>query len=200
MKGMLLKDILNIRGQIAYYAVIIAVFFAVAAVTGNLYFYAGISCFCGVAVPLSAVAYDEKDNWERFALAAGVTRGRLALSRYLLGLASFFPVWGLSFLLFVLPSFRTAENLLAVLTFGGMGLLVMSVVLPLVFKMGTEKARAVYIVVILAVMLCSAGLASFFGLAEGAVPVVAAVLLAAGIVSVPISFAVSCSVYRKKDF
>ena len=60
MKGMLLKDILNIRGQIAYYAVIIAVFFAVAAVTGNLYFYAGISCFCGVAVPLSAVARDAR--------------------------------------------------------------------------------------------------------------------------------------------
>ena len=96
MKGTFLKDVINLKGQLLYYAVVIAVFFAVGAVSGNIYFYAGVSMFCGVVAPLSAIAYDEKDNWDKFALASGVTRNQLAVSRYLLGLIIFLPMWAIS--------------------------------------------------------------------------------------------------------
>lgn len=115
MKGTFLKDLMNLRGQFVYYGLIAVIFFVVAALTGNIYYFAGLSIFCGVVAPVSALAYDEKDNWDKFALASGVTRSSLALSRYLLGLTLLVPVWALSFALFALPSFRTSENLYTVL-------------------------------------------------------------------------------------
>lgn len=201
MKGTFLKDVINLKGQLLYYAVVIAVFFAVGAVSGNIYFYAGVSIFCGVVAPLSAIAYDEKDNWDKFALASGVTRKELAVSRYALGLAIFLPVWLVSFVFFVFPAFRTAENLYTVLTFGGLGLAVMDVVLPLVFKIGVEKARAAYIVLVVAVMALCIGAGSFIGLAGGSAPLVGAIAaLAVGGAGLPVSLCVSLAIYRKKDF
>ncbi len=201
MKGTFLKDVINLKGQLLYYAVVIAVFFAVGAVSGNIYFYAGVSIFCGVVAPLSAIAYDEKDNWDKFALASGVTRKELAVSRYALGLAIFLPVWLVSFVFFAFPAFRTAENLYTVLTFGGLGLAVMDVVLPLVFKIGVEKARAAYIVLVVAVMALCVGAASFIGLAGGSAPLVGAIAaLAVGGAGLPVSLCVSLAIYRKKDF
>lgn len=201
MKGTFFKDLLNIRGQFCYYAVVVVIFFIVSALSGNLYFYAGVSSYCGVVAPLSALSYDEKDGWEPFALAAGVTRKELVLSRYLLGGAVMLPVWALSFLFFALPSLRTAENLYVLLSFGGMGLLVMSATLPFVFKLGVEKARAVYIVLIVACMALCIGAASLIVVAGGEGPLItAAALVAAGVVSVPVSAAFSLSIYRKKDF
>ena len=64
MIGTFVKDLKNLSGQLLYYAIIIVVFFGVGAVSGNVYFYAGLSIFCGVVAPLSAVSYDEKDNWD----------------------------------------------------------------------------------------------------------------------------------------
>lgn len=201
MKGTFLKDIMNLKGQMLYYAFVIVFFFAVGAITGNIYFYAGVSIFCGVVAPLSAIAYDEKDNWDKFALASGVSRKELAFSRYALGLSLFVPVWALSFVFFAIPSFRTAENLYTVLTFGGLGLAVMDAVLPLVFKLGVEKARTVYIVLVVAVMAFCVGAASLIGLAGGYVPLVAcAATLAVGVIGLPVSAAVSLSVYKYKDF
>ncbi len=201
MIGTFVKDLKNLSGQLLYYAILIVVFFGVGAVSGNIYFYAGLSIFCGVVAPLSAVSYDEKDNWDKFALASGVTRSELAVSRYLLGLSVLLPVWALSFLFFAIPSFRTAENLLAVFTFGGLGLIVFDCVLPLIYRIGVEKSRVVYMIVVVAVMALSVGAASLVELAGGdPARVIAGIILALGVLGVPVSAAVSCRIYRRKDF
>ena len=85
--------------------------------------------------------------------------------------------------------------------FGGMGLIVTDVVLPLVFRIGVEKARAVYLLVVLAVMLLSVGAASFIELIGGDSAFIGACLLfAAGVAGVFVSFVVSVGIYKKKDF
>lgn len=201
MKGTILKDLKNLKGQLLYYALLIVVFFVVGAATKNIYFYSGLSMFCGVVAPLSAVAYDEKDNWDKFALAAGVTRRELALARYLLGLMIFVPIWAISFVFFAFPAFRTQGNLFAVLIFGGMGLTVMDIVLPLVFRIGVEKARAAYLLVVLAVILLSVGAAALVELIGGN-PALAAscAFLAIGIAGAFVSLSVSEGIYKRKDF
>ena len=170
-------------------------------VSGNIYFYAGVSIFCGVVAPLSAISYDEKDNWDKFALASGVSRKSLALSRYALGLAIFVPVWAISFVFFAIPGFCTEENLYTVLAFGGLGLAVTDGVLPLVFKLGVEKARTVYVVLVVAVMALCVGAASFIGLTGGYAPLIGSLAaLAVGIIGLPVSVCVSLTIYRHKDF
>ena len=201
MKGTFLKDLMNLRGQFVYYGLIAVVFFVVAALTGNIYYFAGLSIFCGVVAPVSALAYDEKDNWDKFALASGVTRRSLALSRYLLGLTLLVPVWALSFVLFALPSFRTSENLYTVLAYGGLGLAVVDIVLPLVFKIGVEKARTIYIVIVVAVMVLCVSAASFIELVAPSAAFAGTIAVAVlGVLGVPVSVCVSLAIYRNKDF
>ena len=201
MKGTFLKDVINLKGQLLYYAVVIAVFFAVGAVSGNIYFYAGVSIFCGVVAPLSAIAYDEKDNWDKFALASGISRRELALSRYILGLAAFLPAWGLSFVFMAIPALRSFENLYVIITYGGLGLITMDCVLPVVYKIGVDKSRLFYIFLILIVMLLSVGAATLVELIGGdPVAVIAYLLVGLGIVGLFVSLGISVSVYRHKDF
>lgn len=105
MIGTILKDLKNLKGQIAYYVLLFAVFFVVSALSRNIYYSAGLSIFFGVLVPVTALSYDEKDNWDKFALASGISRRELALSRYVLGLAAFLPAWGLSFVFMAMLAF-----------------------------------------------------------------------------------------------
>ena len=64
MKGTFLKDIMNLKGQMLYYAFIVVFLFAVGVVSGSIYFYAGVCIFCGVVAPLSEIDNCEKDNWD----------------------------------------------------------------------------------------------------------------------------------------
>lgn len=94
MFGVMLKDIKNVRGQLLYYAAVVAVFFAIGIILKNVYFYMGAIIFVAAVLPISALAYDEKDNWDKFALASGVTRGQLVIARYVLGIVAFVPFFG----------------------------------------------------------------------------------------------------------
>ena len=66
MVGLIFKDLKNVKGQILYYIIVFAVLTAVSLVTGNVYFMSGVSFLC-VAFPLSALAIDEKDKWDKCA-------------------------------------------------------------------------------------------------------------------------------------
>ena len=107
MLGTIIKDFKNIFGQFIYYFVLMVVFMAVSVITKNIYYYMGAIVFFCVAVPLSALAYDEKDNWDKFALASGVTRNQLAVSRYLLGLIVFLPMWAKYICVYLFPHIGT---------------------------------------------------------------------------------------------
>ena len=64
-----------------------------------------------------------------------------------------------------------------------------------------NKARTVYTVLVVAVMALCVGTASLIGLAGGYVPLIAcAAALAVGVIGLPVSAAVSLSVYKYKDF
>ena len=201
MKGTFLKDIMNLKGQMLYYAFIVVFFFAVGVVSGNIYFYAGVSIFCGVVAPLSAISYDEKDNWDKFALASGVTRNQLAVSRYLLGLVIFLPMWAISFILVLAGGMWDIENLSVLLSYGGIALLTLDAVLPVIFKIGVEKGRTIYIFTILIVIALGALLGFLVETIGGASVLYSSVaVLALGVVGFFLSLKIACNIYKKKDF
>lgn len=201
MIGTILKDLKNLKGQIIYYIFIFTVFFIVSALSGNLYYSAGLSIFFAVLVPVSAMSYDERDKWDKFALASGITRRELAFSRYILGFAFFFVSWGLTFVLLAIPAMKTFENLYVLITYGGMGLIVMDLVLPIVYKIGTEKARLCYIFLILIVMMLSIGAATLIEMVGGdPVTVIAWSVIALGIIGLFVSALISLNIYKNKDF
>lgn len=154
-----------------------------------------------MAVPLSALAYDEKDNWDKFALASGVTRNQLAVSRYLLGLVVFLPMWAVSFILVAAGGMWNIENLSVLLSYGGIALLTIDAILPVVLKIGVEKGRLVYILTIL-IVIALGGVLAFLVEAIGGDSVLysSVAVLALGIAGFFLSIKIACNIYRKKDF
>ena len=201
MLGTIIKDLKNIFGQFIYYFVLMVVFMAVSVITKNIYYYTGAIVFFCVAVPLSALAYDEKDNWDKFALASGVTRNQLAVSRYLLGLIIFLPMWAISFILVWAGGMWDMENLSVLLSYGGIALLTLDAVLPVIFKVGVEKGRLIYIFTILVVVALGALLGFLVKSIGGASVLYSSVaVLALGIAGFFLSLKIACCIYKKKDF
>ena len=201
MLGTIIKDLKNIFGQFIYYFVLMVVFMAVSVITENIYYYMGAIVFFCVAVPLSALAYDEKDNWDKFALASGVTRNQLAVSRYLLGLVIFLPMWAISFILVWAGGMWDIENLSVLLSYGGIALLTLDAVLPVIFKIGVEKGRIIYIFTILIVLALGALLGFLVETIGGASILYSSVIvLALGVAGFFLSLKIACNIYKKKDF
>ena len=200
MFGLILKDCKNVAGQALYYLLVLLVLYVVAFLTENVYFYAGAVVFFNVSVPISAIAYDEKDGWDAFALAAGMRRRDLVLSRYLLCLfvtiLLFLPALAFS----VPASMRTMENLSIFLSYGGISFLTCDFLLPLVLKMGTEKARAAFAVMALCVVALGGVIALSTEFLAGGILAAGIGLLAVGVVGGFVSFWASMRLYSGKNF
>ncbi|HIR23213.1 MAG TPA: ABC-2 transporter permease [Candidatus Scatosoma pullicola] len=203
MKGLLLKDFYNIRKQAGWYAGMIVLFCALSVVLKNAAFAGTIGILAATAVPLSAVAYEEKDGWQKFAAAGGISARTAVAEKYLLGaLAALFGCIGYFASLAVLAAMgsgteNAAEWVLPVC----MQFISLSVVLPLVFRFGVEKGRTYMTVAIVLFLLAIVGLFPLLGnlLADGRIALAVgaacftALLLAA-------SCAVSVRIYSKKEF
>ena len=197
MLGTIIKDLKNIFGQFIYYFVLMVVFMAVSVITKNIYYYMGAIAFFCVAVPLSALAYDEKDNWDKFALASGVTRNQLAVRRYLLGLLIFLPMWAISFILVAAGGMWNIENLSVLLSYGGIALLTIDVILPVIFKIGVEKGRLALIAALVAAIALSVLLMSVSG--SITTPLALALFTAACLALFALSMWLSAKILGKKD-
>lgn len=161
----------------------------------------GAIVFVTAGLPISALAYDEKDNWDKFALAAGVKRIQLVFARYILGVIPFIPLFAFGFLFLVLPSLRNIETLSSLFVFGGIGFLALAAVMPTAFRFGVEKARAAYTVILACALALSVGISLLFArFGEMSSLTAAIVTFSIGIVGVMVSIYFSAKIYETKDF
>ena len=93
MRGLLLKSWKNILPTFAYYCFFTAVFFAVSIIAKELIYFGFVCVMLSVAVPVASMARDERDGWDKFALASGVTRQKFVLSGYLFALFVMLSSW-----------------------------------------------------------------------------------------------------------
>lgn len=86
MRGLLIKDFYNIWKQGLWYAAMIAMFCGISVIAENPAFSATIGILASASVPLTAIAYEEKDGWQKFAAAGGLSAGTVVAEKYLLGI------------------------------------------------------------------------------------------------------------------
>lgn len=72
MSGLILKDLYNIRKQAIWYVVMIILFSVLSIVLKNAAFAYAIGILVTISIPLAAIAYEEKDGWQKFAIACGM--------------------------------------------------------------------------------------------------------------------------------
>lgn len=203
MKGLLYKSWLNVKPVATYYIIFVVVFFLVSLLNGDPLYFAAICVMIGVAVPLASMTSDDKDGWEKFAVAAGISRARFALGRYLFALLCQLPGWLLSGLLVLLCEDKLAA-LATVLFYCGAGLFAAALLLPLVFRLGVEKSRVLLVLVMVFVFAAALTIgilvfgedALFTGLPPFALP---GAMLAFGVASVAVSLPVGMHIFKNKD-
>lgn len=154
MKGLLIKDLYMVKKYCRSYFLLMAVFIGASFfATGDNLFFVFYPCMISGMIPVTLLGYDERSGWDRYCRTLPVSKGQIVSVKYLIGL-------GFQVLIILLVG---ALQLVRVCTGGPMSpgefLLLMallfivsclssSICLPFMFKLGVEKGRVAYYVMI----------------------------------------------------
>lgn len=141
MKGLLYKDLLSLR-QFRAMALIIVAGVLSSFYSGQVDMVATLCIILTATIPISLLGLEEKARWNTVALTLPVSRPVLAGEKYLFGLGTLLTGTGLAIGLgmVVIPGagYETVTLCAALFCFG---IIIQSVMLPLVFRFGMEKGQ-----------------------------------------------------------
>lgn len=200
MKALLLKDWYVLRKQVWSYLLIVLVWGLIPSLTLNL-----LAVVYGAMIPYTAMAYDQRSRWDRFARMLPYSDRTVVLSRYALGWISLsvgaFAVAICQGVLTCLPlPAKLSANLSPGFVFAALciGCLLLALNIPLMLRFGAEKARLVSALTTFLVF-ASAGALSGLADAESTAPVMLAlpVLAVLAIIATAVSIPLSLKFYRE---
>lgn len=205
MRGLLYKEsvLLKQYSRVWIFLLVFAVAFSVMSEDSS-FILSMMAMFC-IMLPVSSMALDQQADWERYASALPVRRSQIVWSKYIMslvcmgiGLAVGLLAMGvLRPLVFAAQAWSWQEIGHQALLTGMFGLLLLSVMMPLLFWLGPEKGRFALIgaifVLTAPLFLFTEQIRAWLPFLQTAGPFLVLALLL-------ISAAVSIAVYRKKEF
>ncbi len=207
MKGLLLKDWYMMKKYCKSYIIIAAAFTVLSlASKGNMFFVFYPCLLCGV-IPVNLLGYDERSRWMQYSGTMPYTKAQLVSAKYLIGLLSqtaMLLVMGIAqgIKTTVSGDFVWNDFIVLMLMMLIMATLTSSISLPFIFKLGVEKGRTAYYVMI--GMVCGASVlaSSFFRgqfVAEVQPNAILAVLAVIGIGVYVLSWYLSVVFFKKRE-
>lgn len=216
MKGLLIKDILNMKNYMKQLILLLVFFMAYGVFLKNGTFVGSMITLMLSMQVITTMSYDEYAKWDKYALTMNINRKDIIISKYI-----FFTI---SIIIGIVVGITTsiAINQIAKLDTGMNEIIVTSIVvpcvfailfsiiIPVVFKTGVEKAR----IVMMAIFFIPAIIVfAFVKIAEKSnIPMpdesVLEMILKFGVVglivltilAIFISYKISLSTYNKKEF
>lgn len=200
MSGLILKDLYNIRKQAIWYVVMIILFSVLSIVLKNAAFAYAIGILVTISIPLAAIAYEEKDGWQKFAIASGMDIKTIVGEKFFLGVV--FAIIGSVAYTIVVVIIGTEENRVTELIASiCMQLLMLAAVLPIVFRFGAEKGRTYMIAAVVVLLAMFIAVMPFYGRIVGDEEIIFAVcMIVFAVLSVCISLFISIRIYKAKEF
>jgi len=207
MKGLLLKDWYMMKQYCRYYLFCIIGFIILSVMsTGNMFFVFYPCLLCGM-IPVNLIGYDERSRWMQYSGTLPYTKAQIVSGKYLIGLLAQLAILiavGVSQAAkmmiagdFVLDEFTVLMLLMLIVS-----TLTSSISLPFIFKLGVEKGRTAYYVMIGFVCGASVLASSFFrgqlGI-EIKPNLVLAILAAVGIGIYIFSWYLSITFFKKRE-
>ena len=153
MKGLLLKDWYMMKKYCRVYLLLTIVFMAVSFVNaGNMFLVFYPCLLCGM-IPVSLLAYDEQSRWTLYSATLPYTKSQIVSSKYLIGLFIQLTVLILTGVvqgiqMIMHGSFRVGDFGVLLLVLMSISTFSSAIALPFVFKLGVEKGRTAYYVMI----------------------------------------------------
>lgn len=153
MKGLIIKDILNLR-KILKTSFLMLVFFTLITYNSkNPNFLVGIFVLILTMQFISSIAFDEQSKWNVYALTMPISRKDIVLSKYIISIL--LSIIGLLlsttvayFIILPKSNFTSLELLISAYVTFGIAMLFLSILLPLIYKYGVEKSRMLMLIVI----------------------------------------------------
>lgn len=207
MSGLIKKDFLSIKRQARVFVFLAVIYTAIAYFSAGPSFFQGFVIILSSMMPVTALAYDERAHFERYALTMPLSRKRVVVAKYLFGLICIGIALVINvvfeILLSIIRHTPVSETLpVTMLVLLGVALFFLSVNLPVMFKFGTEKGRLIYmglaVLAILLPMLLQDGTigsppAFLVETLVYAFPAVAALMFL-------LSMRISIGIYKRKEF
>lgn len=206
MKGLLFKDILNLKKSFSTVLIITALYFLFSFNSGDPSILVGMIVLLLSTLSITSISYDDIAKWDKFALAMPISRSSLVLSKYILSIllslvGVVFSIAVGYFIILLKEKMSISEFLMSSYIIFGVGIIFSSILLPLVFKFGVEKSRLMMMTVI-AIPAAIAYLLNQIGIE---MPTEAQFMTALRIsplilvLIIYVSIRISCNIYMKKD-
>ncbi|MEG0692239.1 MAG: ABC-2 transporter permease [Oscillospiraceae bacterium] len=211
MKGLILKDILNLKSYLKIFALILLANAAIFIPQGDSSFMAGFPVLISTMLVITTMSYDDMAKWDKYALTMPLTRKEIVLSKYfvMVGFSVAGAITGLLLSIgssFIIKEVAVIDTLSTVGVVLSIALIFGSVILPLLYKFGVEKARLMIILCALVptgVVVLFSQVFKNSGMPVPSEALIKNILLMISIVSVIaviVSFFFSLKIYSNKDF
>lgn len=153
MKGLLLKDWYMMKKYCRSYILIAAVFIAVSFFSNDNMFFIFYPCLlCGM-IPVNLLGYDERSRWMQYSGTLPYTKAQIVCGKYLIGLLTQLTVLvatgvAQAIKMIIAHNFVPGDFTVLMLLMLIVSTLTSSICLPFVFKLGVEKGRTAYYIMI----------------------------------------------------
>lgn len=204
MNGLILKDFYVLTKQIKFFLVMVIIFAIM-----PQYSMSAFAIVYSSMLPITTMGYDERAKWDQFAAMLPYSRKDIVLSKYLLGYISVFATFLLSIIGKIGYSIYSDSGIDIILILAQLfplicvGIIIQSINLPIMFKMGVEKGRLIFIlltvVIVFGLINISDNLITVLETADkllNSLLLLAAITVLISIISIPISI----SLYKKREF
>ena len=215
MTGLIAKDFLVMRKSIRTYVLFLIFYFVMAAL--GIFPVSIVTTLVQLIImmlPLSTFSYDELAKWDRYAFSLPLGRRAVAGARYLFALllslcAALFGLVSCLVLSVFFHDPNLVENCLTVAVSLALGLLYCDILLPLTYKLGPERARPYFFLVLFLpiILLFGAfklgllgGLSFLLKLPDATVITFLFLLPLLPLVGMGVSYLISCRILEGKEF
>ena len=153
MKGLLLKDWYMMKKYCRSYLLIAAVFIAISLFSNDNLFFVFYPCLlCGM-IPVNLLGYDERSRWMQYSGTLPYTKPQIVSGKYLIGLLAqhtLLVVTGIAQAakMIIAGNFVLGDFVVLVLLLLIVSTLTSSISLPFIFKLGVERGRTAYYIMI----------------------------------------------------
>ncbi len=204
MNPLVLKDLLNLRRTLKTILLMLALFGIIFIPMGNamaLYF---MLMIFAALFPMTTRAYDDAAKWDRYALTMPLSRNDIVRGKYQLMLILIAAALAVSLILMLAVNAAmpdSAQPVWLLIIVGSLGIGYGAVMLPALYKFGTEIARYIMIFGMLVVGVLIVGWFVLFGETAAAASGVWLWIMppAAALIMLAVSYQLSVRIYAKKE-
>lgn len=205
MKGLILKDLLTLKKAFKSYLILFVIYILIDMTSDQSFLTLGISFIIATMIPIAAISYDERSKWDKLVNTMPFSRREIVYSKYILGFVMIVSAFAVTFVFSKLPM---EERLPIAFVTSSMCILYQAVLIPVLFKFGSEKGRIIMMVAMF-VPFAAAGIigkmldidgAAVSGFIDGHLTAIVVCMVVALAVIYALSVIMSVKIYSKKEF